>query len=401
MSPLLFLAVVVTVVVLRGMAPEDRTRFGLTILSALRFMGNAIAKPPAGAESFYLALRARTRWAIVTPTIVAAYAVVFVMMLFGSGSLHEPATLVAWGGNFGPRTTNGEWWRLGTSLLVHASVLHVIADTAGLVQTGLLVERMVGRMAFALVVLAAGTLSGIWGLTVHPVTMQTGAAGAVYGVYGLLIASLVWGLIERSALAMPLRVLKGLWPGVLIFVAYDFITEGFANDTMKAGLAVGLVGGMLISGHIVANLPPIRRVCAAAAATLAIVVALAAPLRGLADVAAEVARIRDAEARTVQAYDQAVDRFKRGRLNANELAAIADQNGSELKPFATTLGSMDNVPGEHQRMVTNALEYLRLRQESWRLRADGLRTGQPATLQKADVAEHAAREALDRAVRTS
>ena len=51
----------------------------------------------------------------MTPAIAALNALVFVGMIFGRGALADPQTIVAWGGSFGPRTTNGEWWRLITS----------------------------------------------------------------------------------------------------------------------------------------------------------------------------------------------------------------------------------------------------------------------------------------------
>jgi hypothetical protein len=49
-------------------------------------------------------------------------------------------------------------------------------------------------------------------------------------------------------------------------------------------------------------------------------------------------------------------------------------------------------------MVQKASEYLRLRQDSWRLRAEGLRAGRARTLQEADLTERSALAALDGAV---
>lgn len=398
MSPLLFLAAVALFLVLRNMTPEDREELVPKVLATLRVVRDAIFKPPTGGEAFYMGLRARTRWAILTPAIVATYAVIFVAMVFGKGALNETATQVAWGASIGPRTTNGEWWRLGTALFVHAGLLHVLADTAGILQVGLLVERMVGRLAFALVFIGAGVMAGLWSLTVQPVAIHAGAAGAIFGIYGLFAATLIWGLIERQRLAVPLSVLKGLWPGVAVFVGYHLLAQGFADESMKAGLTGGLVGGMLISLHVVADTPPVRRVSAVALTTLAIVVAMASPLRGLADVSGEVVRIRDAEERTSKTYDEAVDRFKRGRLTAFDLADMADQIAAELRSSSGAFGALDNVPAEHQAMLTGAVQYLRLRQQSWRLRAEGLRTGRQVLLQNADAAEHEARTALQQAV---
>ena len=56
----------------------------------------------------------------------------------------------------------------------------------------------------------------------------------------------------------------------------------------------------------------------------------------------------------------------------------------------------DNVPTEHRPLVEGATEYLRLRDESWRLRADALRKSNMAALRKADRAEWESLEAFSR-----
>jgi len=396
--PMLVFLLLVLGLVLRGMSSEERVRFGKAILAGLVFIKDAIAKPPSGGESFYAALKARTRFALVTPAIVAAYAVVFVLLLAGSGDMGDPRTVVSWGGSIGTRTTNGEWWRLGTSMFVHVGFIHLIAEIAGLVQVGLLAERLVGRLAFAVVYISAGVVASLWNLTLHPVTVHAGAAGAIFGIYGLLLAAMVLGFVQRSTLAVPVNVLKGLWPGVAMFIVYHAVTEGLASDTMQAGLVVGFTSGLLIAGRVISDKPPVRRVGAVMTATVAIVVALAAPLRGLADVTGEVARVKEGEERTARIYDTAVDRFKAGRIKAEELAKLADTIATELQSIQTQLVSLDNVPTEHGPMLAKVSEYLRLRQDSWRLRAEGLRAGRPRTLQQADAAEHSALTALESAV---
>jgi rhomboid protease GluP len=395
---MLVFGVVVLGLLLRGMSSEERLRFGRTILDGLVFIKDAIAKPPSGGDAFYAALKARTRWTLVTPAIVCVSVVIFVLSVLGGGDPGEPNTLIAWGGSVGPRTTNGEWWRLGTAMFVHMGVVHLIAEIAGFVQIGLLVERLVGRLAFTAAYLSAGVLAGVSSLALHAVSVHAGAAGAIFGVYGLLMASLVLGLVQRSSLTVPFPVLKGLWPGVVIFVVYHMLTEGLVSEAMQVGLVTGFVGGLLLGGRLISEKPPVRRVCAGMAATVAIVVVFAAPLRGLADVTDDVARVRAVEERSARSYDAAVDRFKRGRLSAGELAAFADRIVPELQSIQSELASLGNIPPEHWPMIQKASEYLRLRQDSWRLRAEGLRAGRSRTLQEADAAERSALAALDSAI---
>jgi hypothetical protein len=56
----------------------------------------------------------------VTVGLVAINVLVFLTTVL-SGQ-----TLIEWGSNFGPYTTGGEWWRLFTSLFLHAGVLHLL-----------------------------------------------------------------------------------------------------------------------------------------------------------------------------------------------------------------------------------------------------------------------------------
>ena len=138
------------------------------------------------------------------------------------------------------------------------------------------------------------------------------------------------------------------------------------------------------------------RVCATTVATLAVLIAFAVPLRGIADVPTEVARVIDVEARTAALYDENTERFKKGRLSADELAAIAETIGAEVKATRVTLMALRNIPVEHRQLLKEASEYLRLREESWRLRVEGLRKGRMPTLQEASVRERESMRAFER-----
>ena len=78
-------------------------------------------------------------------------------MLVGTGSFSDPATLVGWGASLATRTTNGEWWRLLTMTFVHAGLFHLLVEVGALVSAGLVLERLLGPLAFGGVYVAAGT----------------------------------------------------------------------------------------------------------------------------------------------------------------------------------------------------------------------------------------------------
>jgi hypothetical protein len=77
------------------------------------------------------------------------------------------------------------------------------------------------------------------------------------------------------------------------------------------------------------------------------------------------------------------------------LADIAAGIESEVRATRVSLSAITNVPSEQQPIVKDALEYLRLREESWHLRVEGLRKGRLPTLQRADRVESDAKRLFD------
>lgn len=394
MLPLLLFLVVVSGLFLRKLTAQERMqllRKSIAAIKAAIVHVRQLSGAPAGCEAFDDALRARTRVAFVTPALVAGLVVFYLLMAFGGSGATREQFLVEWGGNLGPRTTNGEWWRLATSMFIHWGLLHLLAEVVGLSQVGRLIERLVGPIAFAFVFVAAGLISGLRELSVSPVSVTVGAAGGIFGVYGLLLATLAWGWVRRSPLTIPLAVLKQLAPGALVFFVYDIAANGFMNQPMMWGLIIGLAGGGILGFGIDSHKPPVRRLCTSMAATLAIVLLFAAPLRGMADVTREMGGVIALEARTVSAYDTEVAQFRKGHQTAEALANTAEAIAADVRATRATLAAITNVPLEQQPIVTDAMEFLRLREESWRLRVEGLRTGKLQTLKQADRVESSAK----------
>jgi rhomboid protease GluP len=396
---MLVLVAVVLGLFLRKLTAEERIQLVHTIVdltkTGIALIRRYATSTPQDCEDFYAALRERTRWALVTPALIAAYVTIYIVMVWGDGALNDER-LLQWGGSLGPRTTNGEWWRLATAMFLHWGLLHLIADVAGLVQIGRLVERLVGPIAFGCVFVAAGLIAGLRELSAHPVSVTAGAAGGVFGVYGLLLAACLWGWSQRSPLTIPTTVLKRVWSGGVLFLAYNVAVDGLFNQSMTWGLAVGLAGGGLLAFGLSAHKPPVPRLCMSMAATLAILVTFAAPLRGMADVTREMAHVIELETRTAAAYDAEVAQFRRGRQSAERLADMAQAIASDVRAAQASLSTLTNVPPEHQPMVDDATAYLRLREESWRLRVEGLRAGRMQTLQRAERVEATAKTLFEK-----
>lgn len=348
-------------------------------------------------EPFRAALRQRTRIAPVTPVIAFLNLAVLIGIFFHPHLLDDPDPLVSWGGSFGPRTANGEWWRLITTLFVHASIVDVLVYLMAFVPLGLLLERIVGPMAFAAVYLTAGAFSSLFSLSVFPLTVSVGAAGAVAGVYGFMLAVSLWGISQRPRLVLPMITVKGLGICGSLFLAYAWLTGALA--VVVVGCAAGLLAGLTVARGVNTRRTPAVRMVATVATLACVAIVTAVPLRGITDARRDIAAVIETEDRTAAAFKTALEDYTEGRMTEQALAGTIDRIIlPEILYMSERLALVDQtmVPEEQAPLLTSAEEYLRLRGESWTLRANALRSGKMSILWIADRKEALSLEALRR-----
>jgi rhomboid protease GluP len=395
---LLFALVVIGGFAWYVLTPAERARILTPLVAAARRVKDLVLLSYGGLEPFRAALRARTPLPLAVPALAVAGVIVFALMATGSAALEAPDTLIAWGASFGPRTTNGEWWRLAAMLGVHAGLLHLVVNTAALVQAGLLVERLVGTAAFATVYLAAGLAAGLVDLAVSPVGISAGASGAIAGTYGLLIATWGWSQLTRTGVTIPWRALVLLAPLAALFAVYNLNTGMVGREGEIAGFATGLGLGLALAAGVSERKPPLGRSVAAMAATLVVVAGLALPMRGMTDPRPALQALLAMEERTAAIYAEAVSQFRAGRVNAVALAHLIEGTIlPEVHAAAPPVAALSRVPRDYRPLVEGAEEYLRLRGDSWQLRAAALRAASMGRLREADQVERASLEALGRA----
>ncbi len=366
-------------------------------LSAPYHHAQKAAARKSAPDPFVAALRERTRIPLVMPGLVLLNLTLLVSMMSGSGPLTDPDTLLNWGASTGPRTTNGEWSRLVTSVFVHAGPWLFLVNTIALVQAGLIVERLAGHVAFATIYLSSGVFASLTAISNSPVTLNSGASGAVAGVYGLLVAATMWGLVRKSPLTPSMRTLTGLAPCAVLFMLVNGVSGALPIEAEVMGFITGVLGGLVMTCGVADRKPPLQRVALAAGAALTLAIATAVPLRGITDATDELARIVEIETRIADTYQRAVGQFRLGTMSASQLARMIERSiMPEIEAARTRLLSLDGVPAEQQALVASAEEYLRLRDESWRLRFEALSQSSMGQLRSAENKERASLEALDR-----
>lgn len=308
------------------------------------------------------ALRARTPAILATPAIVALNAAAFVLLTAGARI------------SDGPRTTNGEWWRLMTAMCANRGVLLLVVNMAAVWQLGQILERLVGRSVVLGTFFAAGIFAGLMALWQHPLAAWMGASGGVYGLYGLFLVSFAAGLVHRSDVTIPLAAAKRIAPVAAVFVLVNVSDHFSLMSSDLVGFAVGVAIALATARDVSAEKPQTRPIAMALGMSAIFAVAAALPLHGITDVNPELQRLTAIEDHTRKAYETAYARYGKTQADARALLQVIDDTIlPELHAADERIAGLRHVPPDDEPRVAGARRYLQLRAESWTLLAQSLR----------------------------
>ena len=195
------------------------------------------------------ALRAVTPRVWVTPAIYVVNAAVFGAMVATGISPKSPTTddLLKWGASYGPWIVlDGQWWRTITHAFVHAGWEHMLLNMGALWEVGALAERVYGSPAYLAVYLLAGVAASLAQVAWMPRVPSAGASGAVFGVYGCVLA---FALVRRHHLRTA--EIASLRRGTVAFIGLNLIggllTPNVGNAAHVGGLVAGFLAGALLA----------------------------------------------------------------------------------------------------------------------------------------------------------
>lgn len=355
------------------MTPEERVRaLAAARAAALRFVDTA--RGGSANDPFGKALAERTRWPLVAPAIAALSIFTFFSIAFGFGSPTGHDGVIEWGGNVAPLTTNGEWHRLLAAATVHPHLLDLVMCLAGLAAFGLIAERLIGSIAFAAVCISSALVASLVSLSADPLRVSTSASGVVFGIYGFLAVAACRVLMTNRAALIPLQITKPLAPVAGLFILYALAAPGLLAKAEFAAALTGMICGLALTTNIQHGTPSLRQVGRVMAATLVVVLASGFMLRGIDDGRGEVAAVTALEERIARQYEAEVDRYHEGNSSAEQLIRMIETTiVPELEAAQLRVEALDRVPDEQRPSMDYTAQYLRQRQDSWRLRLDGLR----------------------------
>ena len=225
--------------------------------------------------------RARVRTTPVTKILLLAIAIGYVWELIiagGPGSLFDgpsgvdlisagalvPATDVTSSG-FAGGLVGGEYWRLLSSMFLHAGLLHLAFNAYALWIFGQEVERDIGSFPTSAVYLVTGVFAGAASYALAPgFIVAVGASGAIFGVLGAYIA---YNWRRRQQVMAQARV-RGAIMLLLINLVIGFSIPSIDWRAHVGGLVAGLVAGWAVDP----SRPPALRRTFTIAGLLALVI---------------------------------------------------------------------------------------------------------------------------------
>src|SRR2546426_10284412 len=169
---------------------------------------------------------------------------VFLLMALAGGSTNEP-TLMAFGVKSNAEIAKGQWWRFLTPIFIHIGLLHLFFNSCALWIVGPQVEKLYGGGRFVILYVLTG-VAGVYGSYLyHPNTISAGASGAIFGLFGVLLA---FGIRYRNSIPPFFKraVGTGVLPVIVINLIIGFTIPAIDNSAHIAGLLAGAALGAVI-----------------------------------------------------------------------------------------------------------------------------------------------------------
>jgi rhomboid protease GluP len=133
----------------------------------------------------------------------------------------------------------GEWWRIFTVVLLHGSITHILFNMWALYTLGPQIEREVGAGPFLALYLSTAAAGSAFAFHLGDLSdVSVGASGAIFGLFGIWLASAV----RRRNTRVGRAILNQLGFLLLINAAIPF----FIRNVSWQGHLGGLVGGFAL-----------------------------------------------------------------------------------------------------------------------------------------------------------
>ena len=173
---------------------------------------------------------------VVTYTLIAINILIFLLGII----FNMQDALINLFANYGPLVTeNHQYYRLFTSMFMHANFLHIAFNMYALYLLGSQAEGFFGKTKFLTIYILSGLSGSLLSILLNQGAVSVGASGAIFGILGAL---LYFGFNYRVYLGNTL--IKEILPIILINLAFGFAITGVDNYAHIGGLVGGLTTAM-------------------------------------------------------------------------------------------------------------------------------------------------------------
>jgi len=167
------------------------------------------------------------------------------------GNPQSLRVLVELGGMWPPLVADGEWWRIGTSLFLHAGPLHLLLNIAVLGGFGYAIEQRSGSWRVVVLYCVGGILSSLFVFVLMQsdiigMAVLVGASGAIFALFGGLAADAIsrWKRTRQIEDRQRIIVLALL---LVLQTVFDFLIPMVSFAAHLGGLVAGLGIGAIFN----------------------------------------------------------------------------------------------------------------------------------------------------------
>ena len=171
-----------------------------------------------------------------TYILIALIVAIYIYTAYLSGNALTISTEVqAVYGQYNLLVYNGWYWQLFSSILIHASIFHLVGNLLFLLIFGLRAEEMFSLPEYLAIFFLGGLLGNLLSLMFGPDFISVGASGAIFSLFGAVV------IYDRRSVRQSIL-------GALVFAFFLFFINTGPSVNVVAhfgGLAFGLVFGYI------------------------------------------------------------------------------------------------------------------------------------------------------------
>lgn len=182
----------------------------------------------------------------ITYIIIALNVLMFVLTVLMSNNLLEGLlstdqnVLILLGANYNKFVLQGEYYRLLTNMFLHGGLLHIALNMYALYSIGPLVERIYGRIRYAVIYFISGIIASVFS-TIFSQGVSVGASGAIFGLLG---TTLVFAIKMRENIGRGF--LRNIASVIIINLFIGFSLPNIDNYAHLGGLIGGTIAAILL-----------------------------------------------------------------------------------------------------------------------------------------------------------